>query len=159
MRHLVRLIDDATPYNMAVLWEYLEKNGRMVDTYTDRDSMFTTPAIAGESAEQRKEKDRLTQIGRALREMGIGWIAADSPQAKGLVERSFRTDQDRLVKQLRLAGIKTTEAANVFLETAYWPERNAYFARPVAPCGATHRRQRLQVCLCGQALSDCPRRC
>src|SRR5262252_8380788 len=85
---------DATPQNMAVLWEYLEKNGRMVDVYTDRHSMFTTPS-ARRSAAQRVEQDSLTQIGRRLRELGIGWIAACSPQAKGRVERSFLTAQDR----------------------------------------------------------------
>lgn len=152
LKHLVRLIDDAssqswgrfverdaTPYNMAVLWEYLKKYGRMVEVYTDRDSMFTIAPRKGESAEQRIEKDGLTQIGRALRELGIGWIAAYSPQAKGRVERSFRTDQDRLVKQLRLAGIKTLEAANAFLETEYWPEWNAKFAKPIADFPNQHR--------------------
>jgi transposase len=97
VRYMVRLIDDATSvswgrfvesdatrYNMAVLREYLEKYGRMVDTYTDKDSMFTVPRKAGESEQQRIEADRLTQIGRALRELGIGWIEANSPQAKGV---------------------------------------------------------------------------
>jgi transposase len=151
VRYLVRLIDDATswswgrfvesdatPQNMAVLWEYLEKNGRMVDVYTDRDSMFTAPRAAENSA-QRVQKDRLTQIGRGLRELGIGWIAAYSPQAKGRVERSFLTAQDRLVKQLRLARITTLEDANRFLENEYWPEWNARFARPVDEFPNHHR--------------------
>jgi hypothetical protein len=129
---------DATPQNMAVLWEYLEKNGRMVDVYTDRDSMFAV-APGRESADQRAEKDRLTQIGRGLRELGIGWIAAYSPQAKGRIERSFLTAQDRLVKQLRLARITTLEGANAFLENEYWPEWNARFARPVADFPNHHR--------------------
>ena len=59
----------------------------------------------------------MTQIGRGLRELGIGWIAAYSPQAKGRVERSFCTDQDRLVKHLRLAKVKTLQDANKFLES------------------------------------------
>lgn len=151
VRYLVRLIDDATswswgrfvesdatPQNMAVLWEYLEKNGRMVDVYTDRHSMFTTPS-ARRSAAQRVEQDSLTQIGRGLRELGIGWIAAQSPQAKGRIERSFLTAQDRLVKQLRLARIRTLEAANRFLENEYWPEWNARFARPVEEFPNLHR--------------------
>lgn len=151
VRYLVRLIDDATswswgrfveadatPQNMAVLWEYLEKNGRMVDVYTDRHSMFRVPP-GRESAAQREEKDRLTQIGRGLRELGIGWIAAYSPQAKGRVERSFETAQDRLVKQLRLARISTLKAANAFLESEYWPEWNARFARPVKEFPDHHR--------------------
>jgi hypothetical protein len=130
VRYLVRMIDDATswswgrfvesdatPQNMGVLWEYLEKNGRMVDVYTDRDSMFTV-ARQGETEQQRREADRLTQLGRALRELGIGSILAYSPQAKGRIERSFLTAQDRLVKHLRLAKISTLSDANKFLETA-----------------------------------------
>lgn len=152
VRHLVRLIDDATswswgrfverdatPQNMAVLWEYLEKHGRMVDVYTDRDSMFAVPRRAGESELQRIEADRLTQIGRALRDLGIGWIAANSPQAKGRVERSHSTAQDRLVKQLRLARISTLQEANEFLEQEYWPEWNERFARPLAEVPNHHR--------------------
>lgn len=151
VRYLVCLIDDATswswgrfvesdatPQNMAVLWEYLEKNGRMVDVYTDRDSMFTAPR-ARENAAERVEQDRLTQIGRGLRELGIGWIAAQSPQAKGRIERSFLTAQDRLVKQLRLARITTLEGANYFLENEYWPEWNTRFARPVDEFPNLHR--------------------
>jgi transposase len=152
VRYLVRLIDDATswswgrfverdatPFNMAVLWEYLEKNGRMVDVYTDRDSMFAVAPRAAESEAERTAADRLTQMGRGLRELGIGWIAAYSPQAKGRIERSFLTAQDRLVKDLRLAKISTMQAANAFLEKEYWPEWNARFARPVADFPNQHR--------------------
>lgn len=152
VRYLVRLIDDATswswgrfverdatPQNMAVLWEYLEKHGRMVDVYTDRDSMFAVPRRAGESEGQRIEADRLTQIGRGLRELGIGWIGANSPQAKGRVERSHSTAQDRLVKQMRLARISTLQEANAFLENEYWPEWNERFARPLADVPNHHR--------------------
>lgn len=152
VRYLVRMIDDATSWswgrfvendstrhNMGVLWEYLEKNGRMVDVYTDRDSMFTVPPRPGESAEKQRVADRLTQLGRALRELGIGSILAYSPQAKGRIERSFLTAQDRLVKQLRLAKISTLEGANAFLEKEYWPEWNTHFARPVADFADHHR--------------------
>ena len=152
VRYLVRMIDDATswswgrfverdttPHNMAVLWEYLEQNGRMVDVYTDRDSMFTVPPRAGTSRDQQREADQLTQLGRALRELGIGSILAFSPQAKGRIERSFLTAQDRLVKQLRLARISTMQGANAFLEKEYWPEWNARFARPVADFPNQHR--------------------
>jgi hypothetical protein len=151
VRYLVRLIDDATSRswgrfvqhdgtreNMGVLWEYVERNGRMVDVYTDRAAMFTvTPRE--ESEEARREADRLTQIGRALREMGIGWIAAYSPQAKGRVERSFGTDQDRLVKELRLAKVTTMQAANRFLEKEYWPHWNERFARSLEGVTDWHR--------------------
>jgi DNA-binding Lrp family transcriptional regulator len=152
VRYLVRMIDDATswswgrfvesdstPHNMGVLWEYLEKNGRMVEVYTDRDSMFAVAPRPGESQLQRGEADRLTQMGRALRELGIGSILAYSPQAKGRIERSFLTAQDRLVKHLRLAKVSTLEAANVLLETEYWPEWNERFARPIQEFPNQHR--------------------
>ncbi len=152
VRYLVRLIDDATSRswgrfvqhdgtreNMGVLWEYVERNGRMVDVYTDRASMFTVTPRARESEPVRREADRLTQIGRALREMGIGWIAAYSPQAKGRVERSFGTDQDRLVKELRLAKVTTIQDANRLLEKEYWPEWNQRFARPLEGVVDLHR--------------------
>ena len=152
VRYLVRMIDDATSwswgrfverdateFNMAVLWEYLEKNGRMVEVYTDRDSMFVVAARPKESEQNRSAHDRLTQIGRGLRELGIGWIPAYSPQAKGRVERSFGTDQDRLVKLLRLAKVNSMAGANEFLEQEYWPEWNARFARPVAEFPNQHR--------------------
>jgi hypothetical protein len=95
VRYLVRWIDDATSRsggrfvlhdgtreNMGVLWQYVEGNGRMVDLYTDRAGIFMVAPRAKESAQQRQEADRLTQFGRALREVGIGWIPAYSPQAK-----------------------------------------------------------------------------
>lgn len=119
---------DSTEENMKLLWSYLEKFGRPVSFYTDKASLF-------ETAEKRRrdepgvEKDRVemppTQIGRALRELGIGWIAAHSPQAKGRVERNFGTAQDRLVKGMRVAGVKTIEQANEYLINDYlaWWER------------------------------------
>jgi transposase len=119
---------DSTEENMKLLWSYLEKFGRPLSFYTDKASLFQT-------TEKRKrdepgvEKDAvempLTQIGRALRELGITWIAAHSPQAKGRVERSFGTAQDRLVKGMRVAGVKTIEQANQYLTDDYlaWWER------------------------------------
>jgi hypothetical protein len=152
VRYLVRLIDDATSRswgrfvhhdgtreNMGVLWEYIERNGRPVDVYTDRHAMFAVSKRLGESEEQRREADRLTQLGRALRELGIGWIAAYSPQAKGRVERSFETDQDRLVKLLRLAKVKDIAGCNEFLEKEYWPEWNERFAQPLSSVTDLHR--------------------
>ena len=119
---------DSTEENMKLLWSYLEKFGRPVSFYTDKASHFQT-------AEKRKrdepgvEKDPVemppTQIERALKELGITWIPAHSPQAKGRVERSFQTGQDRLVKGMRLAGVKTLEEANQYLTNEYlvWWER------------------------------------
>jgi hypothetical protein len=152
VRYLVKWIDDATSRsggrfvlhdgtreNMGVLWQYVEGNGRMVDLYTDRAGIFMVAPRAKESAQQRQEADRLTQFGRGLREVGIGWIPAYSPQAKGRVERSFGTDQDRLVKHLRLAKVKTMQDANKFLEEEYWPEWNERFARPLEGVVDMHR--------------------
>ena len=152
VRYLVRWIDDATSRsggrfvlhdgtreNMGVLWQYVSCNGRMVDLYTDRAGIYTVAPRAKESAQERQEADRLTQFGRGLRELGIGWIAAYSPQAKGRVERSFGTDQDRLVKHLRLAKVKTLPEANKFLEKEYWPEWNERFARPLEGVVDMHR--------------------
>jgi transposase InsO family protein len=119
---------DSTEENMKLLWSYLEKFGRPVSFYTDKASLFQT-------AEKRKrdepgvDKDPVemppTQIGRALQELGITWIAAHSPQAKGRVERNFGTAQDRLVKGMRVAGVNTIEQANQYLEQDYlvWWER------------------------------------
>lgn len=113
---------DSTAENMKLLWSYLEKFGRPLAFYTDKASLFQT-------AEKRKrdepgvDKDRVemppTQIGRALQELGVRWIAAHSPQAKGRVERNFGTAQDRLVKGMRVAEVKTIEQANQFLEQEY----------------------------------------
>jgi transposase len=152
VRYLVRWIDDATSRsggrfvvhdgtreNMGVLWQYAEGNGRMVDLYSDRAGIFVGAPRAKESAQERREADRLTQFGRGLRELGIGWIPAYSPQAKGRVERSFGTDQDRLVKHLRLAKVKTLQDANKFLEEEYWPEWNERFARPLTGMVDMHR--------------------
>ena len=152
VRYLVKWIDDATSRsggrfvlhdgtreNMGVLWQYAEGNGRMVDLYTDRAGIFMVAPRAKESAQQRQEADRLTQFGRGLRELGIGWIPAYSPQAKGRVERSFGTDQDRLVKHLRLAKVKTLQDANKFLEAEYWPEWNERFARTLEGVVDMHR--------------------
>ena len=126
-------LHDSTEENMRLLWSYLESYGRPVNFYTDKASLFqTAPKIARDSKElARDERDALppTQVGRALAELGIVWIAAHSPQAKGRVERSFQTAQDRLVKDglstlapgLRLAGARTLEQANAYLKEEYIP--------------------------------------
>ncbi len=87
--------------------------------YTDKDAMFYNPP------RQRGRGGRAqmppTQIGRALQELQIAGILAHSPQAKGRVERSFQTAQDRLVKGMRVAGVKTIEEANAYLEREFLP--------------------------------------
>src|SRR6202451_1017656 len=119
---------DTTAENMKLLKSYLERFGRPLAFYTDKAAIFQT-------AEKRKrdepgvDKDPVemppTQIGRALQELGIAWIAAHSPQAKGRVERNFGTAQDRLVKGMRVGGVKTLQQANQYLEETYlvWWER------------------------------------
>jgi transposase InsO family protein len=119
---------DSTEENMKLVWSYLEKFGRPGAFYTDKASLFQT-AEKHKRDEPGVEKDAVemppTQIGRALRELGIAWIAAHSPQAKGRVERNFGTAQDRLVKGMRVAGVKTLEQANAYLADDYlvWWER------------------------------------
>jgi hypothetical protein len=80
-----------------------------------------------------------TQIGRALRELAIPWIPAHSPQAKGRVERGFATAQDRLVKGMRVAGVRTLEQANHYLETEFLPWVNATLAVAPASVDDAHR--------------------
>jgi transposase len=139
--YLIAMIDDATSLlfarfarhdsteeNMRVLGLYLEKFDRPVRFYMDKASIFRT-AEKRRRDEPGVDKDPVemppTQIGRALQELGIAWSSAHSPQAKGRVERNFGTAQDRLVKGLRVAGAKTIEEANRYLEEDYlvWWER------------------------------------
>lgn len=134
-------LSDSTAENMRLLWMYLEKHGRPVDFYTDKASLFTINRPLHYNKHLPEEPGK-TQIGRALEELGIGWIAAHSPQAKGRIERCFGTLQDRLVKALRRAGVASLEEANRFLEQVYLPEWNRRFRRaPVSP-GDAHRSVR-----------------
>ena len=86
------------------------------------------------------DKDRLTQVGRAMKELGVKMIAAYSPQARGRSERSFGTWQGRLPQELRLAGISTVEGANRFLRERYIGEFNGKFRVPAAEKGTAFRR-------------------
>jgi hypothetical protein len=97
--------------------------------YTDRGSHYFCTTKAGEV-----DRDHPTQVGRALAQLGVEHIGAYSPQARGRSERAFQTLQDRLVKELALAGITDVEAANAFIREIYLPAHNARFA--VAPAAA-----------------------
>lgn len=128
-RLLARFVrHDSTAENMKLLWRYLEQFGRPLAFYTDKASIFRT-AQKRRRDEPGVDQDPVemppTQIGRALQELGIAWIPAHSPQAKGRVERNFGTAQDRLVKGMRVAGVTTLEQANQYLEESYlvWWER------------------------------------
>jgi transposase len=148
--YLIKMIDDATSRlfarfvrsdstaeNMAVLEAYLLRFGRPLEYYTDKASHFVTTPKKNHPV--RDEPLPPTQIGRGLQELGIGWMAAHSPQAKGRVERSFQTAQDRLVKGLRVAGAITLDEANRYLEAEYLPEWEAKFTVLAACADDAHR--------------------
>ncbi len=130
---------------------YLKLHGRPVAFYVDKDSIYKVNRQANVEEELRDETP-LSQFTRAMGELGVQMIFADSPQAKGRVERGFRTHQDRLVKELRLAGISDMASANEYLEKVYIPKHNTKFAvAPASPANA-HRvlrvAQKLDGILC-----------
>src|SRR5450759_1977708 len=153
--YLISMIDDATSRlfarfvrhdtseeNLRLLWAYLERFGRPLAFYTDKAGMFQV-AVKTKRQQQREGRDRPeippTQIERALRELNVVWIPAHSPQAKGRGERQFLTAQDRLVKGLRVAGARTIDEANAYLEKEYLPWWNQTLAvQPADPADA-HR--------------------
>ena len=111
---------------MTALWEILTTYGLPMALYSDRAGWaFRTP-IAGRPV----DKTQLTQVGRALAHLGIEHIPAYSPQARGRSERLNRTLQDRLVNELRVAGITTLPAANAYLREVFLPQHNAQFSHP-----------------------------
>ena len=123
--------EDAAGYLM-VLHEVVTTVGRPEAVYHDRHTIFVRPSQERETLEEQLAGQREpTQVGRALRELGIASMTAHSPQAKGRVERLFGTLQDRLVVELGLAGATTLAEANVVL-AAYLPRFNARFAVPAA---------------------------
>lgn len=106
---------------------YVKRYGRPLAWYVDKDSIYRINRQA-RIEEQLRDEQPLRQFTRAMKELGIEVIAANSPQAKGRVERSFETHQDRLVKELRLAGISRISEANRFVREVYLPGHNARFA-------------------------------
>jgi DNA-binding Lrp family transcriptional regulator len=112
---------DTTEENLRTLGGWLERHGRPLSLYTDRNSLFVTTRPVQQAEQLQGQVTTRTQFGRALYELGIGWIPAHSPQAKGRIERLFGTLQDRLVKQMRLAGITTVEEANRYWEEVFLP--------------------------------------
>jgi hypothetical protein len=131
--------EESTATVMAGLREVIERKGLFCALYSDRGSHFwLTPKVGG-----KVDPHRLTQVGRALRQLGVQMIPAYSPQARGRSERSFGTWQGRLPQELRLHKITTMEKANRFLREHYIAEFNRRFQ--VAPA------QR------GSGLVTCPR--
>jgi transposase len=119
--------EEGTTSSFRALAEVIGAQGLPCALYTDRASHYFITPKAGEKV----AKDQLTQVGRALAQLGIEHIPAYAPEARGRSERAFGTLQDRLPKELELAGLITLEAANRFLRETYLPEHNARFA--VAP--------------------------
>ena len=116
--------EEGTASSLRGVREVVAKHGLFCSLYTDRGShYFLTPEAGG-----RVSKTVLTQVGRALKQLGIEHIAAYSPQARGRSERAFSTLQDRLPKELKLAGIGTIEAANRWLSETYMAAHNKQFA-------------------------------
>lgn len=106
-----------TEHVMRTLWGYIERYGIPQSLYTDHGSVY------GSTTDDAK-----TEVARAIDQLGIRLIQAGTPQAKGRVERTNRTQQDRLIKMMRLEGIASIEAGNAFLEHPYLEEHNTLFA-------------------------------
>ena len=122
--------EEGTQSSFRGVAEVIDQHGLFCELYTDRGSHYFHTPKAGEAV----SKTVRTQVGRALAQLGIRHIAAYSPEARGRSERAFRTLQDRLPKELTLAGITTVEAANRWIAETYLAEHNAAFA--VAPAEA-----------------------
>jgi hypothetical protein len=153
---LIQMHDDATnrllmarfvPHdtgaaNRQIAIDYLRRHGRPVAFYTDKAGHFGqwVRPVSAVPLEERDAKRTDTLIRRALTELNIELILAHSPQAKGRVERNFGTSQDRLIKELRVAGISTLEEGNHFLEETYIPYWNERFAVEPADCRDAHRK-------------------
>ena len=128
--------EESTRTVMAGLREVIETKGLFCALYSDRGSHFFVTPKAGEKV----DKHRLTQVGRAMKELGVQMIPAYSPQARGRSERSFGTWQGRLPQELRLAGITTVEQANAFLRERYIAEFNQKFTVVAPQNGTAFRR-------------------
>jgi hypothetical protein len=134
-------LSDSTAENMQLLKRYVELHGRPAAVYTDKASLFQVNRPLHHNKHLEAEPG-LTQIGRALEELGIERITAHSPQAKGRIERSFGTLQDRLVKGLRRSGASSLEQANRYLEQQLEPEWKRRFTRAAAALADAHRKLR-----------------
>jgi hypothetical protein len=120
--------EEGTTSTLRALLDVFIALGLPSSLYTDRGShYFYTPKVDGPV-----DKERLTQVGRALDRLGIEHIAAYSPEARGRSERMFGTLQGRLPKELTLAGISDVASANRFIREVYLPAHNARFAKPAA---------------------------
>jgi hypothetical protein len=113
--------------------EVIEKHGLLASFYSDRGSHYGyTPEAGG-----KVDKQNLTQFGQAMKRLGIEMIAAYSPEARGRSERTFRTHQERLPKELALVGITDMAIANWYPKEVYMPAFNAEFMQPAREEGST----------------------
>lgn len=149
---LMVMVDDATNWTVArfseeetthaaydVLADWIGAHGVPASLYVDRDSIYRCERAAT-VAEAVAGQEPQTQFGRAMSHLAVEIILAHSPQAKGRVERSNGLMQDRLVKELRLAGIQDLAAANAFLAQTFLPALNAKFAVPARGTADLHRQ-------------------
>jgi hypothetical protein len=118
--------EEGTASTFRACLEVFAEQGLPSSLYTDRGSHYFRTPKAGEAV----DKERPTQVGRALARLGVEHIPAYSPEARGRSERLFGTLQDRLIKELALAGVREIEAANRFIREIYLPEHNTRFAKP-----------------------------
>jgi len=124
--------EEGTASSFRGVQEVIEKQGLFCSFYSDRGSHYWhTPEAGG-----KVDKHNLTQFGQAMKRLGIEMIAAYSPQARGRSERMFRTHQERLPKELALAGITDMETANRYLQEVYMPAFNNEFQQPAAVDGS-----------------------
>jgi hypothetical protein len=130
--------EETTRASYDVLEGWVRKHGLPGSLYVDRDSIYRCEGV-GSIAEQLAGKEPETQFGRAMKALGVDLILANSPQAKGRVERMNGVLQDRLVKELRLAGISDQESANRFLDGKYLRAFNGQFAGAAASPVDVHR--------------------
>jgi transposase len=130
--------EEGTASSFRGLREVVARQGLFCALYTDRGSHYFHTPKAGEKV----SKTQLTQVGRALKQLGIEHIAAYSPQARGRSERAFRTLQDRLPKELKLAGIRSVAGANRWLAKTYIPAYNAAFAIAAEQDGSAFLKDR-----------------
>ena len=130
--------EEGTRTLLPAVREVVETRGIFCALYSDRAShFFVTPKAGG-----KVDPNRVTQLGRALRELGIEMIPAYSPQARGRMERSYRTWQGRFPQELRIRKLRTVEEANRFLRAAYIPEFNRRFRVKPAGKGSAFLRTR-----------------
>lgn len=155
---LIVTLDDATGHITSIfltgqegtmssfqgLSETIVRHGLFSAFYTDRGSHYFVTPKAG----AKVDKTRLTQVGRALRQLGIRHIPSYSPEARGRMERVFGTLQQRLPPELRVAGITTKDAANLYLRERFVPAYNARFGKPAEEEGSAF------VAYAGAALRD-----